>query len=86
MERITIKEMDGTMEEVDLLNAFEIEKLKKNFVILSKGESAGEGLSKIYISEVVEDKDEPGVYKMMGIKDEKVWDEVKLALKEIVNN
>lgn len=86
MEKITIKEMDGTMEEVDLLNAFEIEKINKSFVILSKGESAGEGLSKIYISEVVEDKTDPGVYKMMGIKDDKVWNEVKLALKEIVNN
>ena len=59
MKKISIKNMDGTMEEVDLVNSFKINKINKQFVILSKGESAGEGMSKIYISEFVET--EPGV-------------------------
>ena len=37
MNRISIKNMDGTMEEVDLINAFKITELNKRFVILSKG-------------------------------------------------
>ena len=49
MNKISIKNMDGTMEEVDLVNAFKINDLNKRFVILSKGETAGEGMSKIYI-------------------------------------
>lgn len=83
MEKITIKNMDGSMEQMDLVNAFGISELDKDFVILSKGESAGEGLSKIYISEVVEE--EPGIFKMLGITDPYIWEKVKLAMKEIVN-
>lgn len=82
MKKITIKNMDGTMEEVDLVNSFGIKEINKDFVILSKGESAGEGLSKVYVSEVVEES--PGVFKLKGIADETIWDRVKQAMKEIV--
>ena len=54
MNKISIKNMDGTMEQVDLVNAFKIKNLDKKFVILSKGEVAAEGVSKIYISEYVD--------------------------------
>ena len=54
MKKISIKNVNGTVEQVDLINAFKIKEIGKEFVILSKGESAGEGMSKIYISEVVE--------------------------------
>ena len=82
MKKITIKNMDGTMEEVDLVNSFGIEDINKNFIILSKGETAGEGMSKVYVSEVIEET--PGVYKLVGIADETIWDKVKQAMKEIV--
>ncbi len=82
MKKITIKNMDGTMEEVDLVNSFGIEDINKNFIILSKGETAGEGMSKVYVSEVIEET--PGVYKLIGITDETIWDKVKQAMKEIV--
>lgn len=82
MNRISVKNMDGTMEEVDLVNAFKIKDIDKNFVILSKGETAGQGVSKIYISEFVES--EPGVYSLIGIKDDQVWQKVKEAMKKIV--
>lgn len=84
MNRISIKNMDGTMEEVDLINAFKIKEIDKRFVILSKGESAGEGMSKIYISEFVEN--EPGVYSLIGIKDDQIWQRVKEAMKQIVES
>ncbi len=74
--------MDGTMEEASVVNIFKIGNINKNFVILSKGESAGEGMSKIYISEFVEN--EPGVYSLIGIKDDQIWQSVKEAMKEIV--
>ena len=82
MKRISIKNMDGTMEEADVVNAFKIGEINKNFVILSKGESAGEGMSKIYISEYVETA--PGVYSLVGIKDDNIWEMVKKAMKQIV--
>ena len=41
-------------------------------------------MSKIYISEFVER--EPGVYSLVGIKDEQTWQSVKLAMKQIVES
>ena len=82
MKKITIQNMDGTMEEVDLVNSFDVKDLNRNFVILSKGEKIKEGMSKVYISEVIEET--PGVYKLVGINDESIWDKVKQAMKEIV--
>lgn len=84
MDKISIKNMDGTMEEVDLVNAFKISELNKSFVILSKGESVGDGMSKIYISEFVENT--PGVYSLVGIKDDTIWQKVKEAMKQIVES
>ena len=82
MKKISVKNMDGTLEQVDLVNAFKIKDLNKCFVILSKGEQVSEGMSKIYISEYVEK--EPGVYSLIGIKDDELWTKVKQALKQIV--
>ena len=82
MRKITVKNMDGSMEEVDLVKAFGIVDINKDFVILSKNESNGEGLSKVYVSEVVETS--PGVYDLIGISDDALWDKVKKAMKEIV--
>lgn len=82
MKKITVQNMDGTMEEVDLVNSFNVKDINRNFVIMSKGESLNDTMSKVYISEVVEET--PGVYKLVGITDEGVWDKVKQAMKEIV--
>ena len=84
MKKISIKNLDGTMEEVDLINAFKIEDINKRFVILSKGEVVSDGMSKIYVSEFVET--EPGIYSLIGIKDDETWDKVKAAMKEIVES
>ena len=83
MEKITIYQTNKTPEEVDLLNAFKINKLNKNFVILSKGEDAGNNLSKIYVSEIIEE--DPTSYKLIGLTDKNIWNEVKAAMKEIVD-
>lgn len=82
MEKISVQNMDGTMEEVDLVNSFKINSINKSFIILSKGESAGEGMSKVYVSEVIEKS--PGVYKLIGIEDDEIWQKVKEAMKAIV--
>ena len=82
MKKISVKNVDGTLEEVDLINAFKINDINKRFVILSKGEKVSEGMSKIYISEFVEN--EPGVFSLIGITDDDVWAKVKQAMKEIV--
>ena len=82
MKKISVKNLDGTVEEVDLINAFKIDDINKKFVILSKGEIVSDGMSKIYISEFVEN--EPGVYSLVGIQDDDIWSKVKQAMKQIV--
>ena len=82
MKKISIKNADGTLEQVDLVNAFKIKDINKRFVILSKGEIVSEGMSKIYVSEFVEEQ--PGVYSLIGIQDDEVWTKVKQAMKQIV--
>lgn len=82
MKKITIKNMDGTMEEVDLVKSFGIVDIDRDFAILSKNETNADGLTKVYISEVIEKS--PGVYELVGIEDETVWGKVKQAMKEIV--
>lgn len=79
---INIEQKNGNVEQVDLLNLFEIPSTGKTFMILSKDESAGENLEKIYISEVEEK--ENGVYSMLGINSNEDWELVKKAMKEIV--
>ena len=83
MEKITIYQINKKPEEVDLLNAFKIIKSQRGFVILSKGEDAGNNLSKIYVSEIIEE--DPTSYKLIGITDKNIWNEVKAAMKEIVD-
>ena len=83
MEKITIYQINKKPEEVDLLNAFKIIKSQRGFVILSKGEDAGENLSKIYASEIIEE--DPTSYKLIGLTDKNTWNEVKAAMKEIVD-
>ena len=82
MKKISIKNADGTLEQVDLVNAFKIKDINKRFVILSKGEIVSEGMSKIYVSEFVEEQ--PGIYSLIGIQDDEVWTKVKQAMKQIV--
>jgi len=82
MRKISIKNVDGTLEQVDLVNAFKINDINKRFIILSKGEIVSEGMSKIYVSEFVEEQ--PGVYSLIGIQDDEVWTRVKQAMKQIV--
>lgn len=82
MRKISIKNVDGTLEQVDLVNAFKINDINKRFIILSKGEVVSEGMSKIYVSEFVEEQ--PGVYSLIGIQDDEVWTRVKQAMKQIV--
>ena len=82
MKKISVKNLDGTVEEVDLINAFKIDDINKKFVILSKGAVVSDGMSKIYISEFVEN--EPGIYSLVGIQDDDIWSKVKQAMKQIV--
>ncbi len=82
MKTITVKNLDGTNENVEIVYYFDIKDLNKTFAIISKNEKLKEGMSKVYISEVTEDT--PGLFKLVAITDESVWDNVKAAMKSII--
>lgn len=82
MKTITIKNLDGTNENVEIVYYFDIKDLNKTFAIISKNEKLKEGMSKVYISEVTEET--PGLFKFVAITDESVWDNVKAAMKSII--
>ncbi len=84
MKKIAVKNANGNIEEVDLIKAFEIVDISKKFVILSKNEMNNEGLCKVYVSEVLETS--PGIYELIGILDDALWDRVKKAMKEMVES
>lgn len=82
MKTITVKNLDGTNENVEIVYYFDIKALNKTFAIISKNEKLKEGMSKVYISEVTEET--PGLFKLVAITDESVWDNVKAAMKSII--
>ena len=82
MKTITVKNLDGTNENVEIVYYFDIKDLNKTFAIISKNERLKEGMSKVYISEVTEET--PGLFKFVAITDESVWDNVKVAMKSII--
>ena len=82
MKKISVKNSDNTVEQVDLVNAFRVNDLEKRFAILSKGESVSEGMGKLYISEYIEDQ--PGVFSLIGINNDEDWLKVKQAMKVVI--
>ena len=80
MKSITIQSIKG-MEEVGLVKAFAINEINRKFAILTRKESLGDSMSKVYISEVLET---PEGIKLVGITDESLWDKVKSSMKDIV--
>ena len=82
MKTITVKNLDGTNENVEIVYYFDIKDLNRTFAIISKNEKLKEGMSKVYISEVTEET--PGLFKFVAITDESVWDNVKVAMKSII--
>lgn len=84
MVEITVKGMNGTLEQIKLINAFKINSINKSFVIGYKGEEAGNNLGKIYVSEIVETGNND--YSLIGMSDDNVWkNNVVPAMKEIID-
>lgn len=85
MYKLQVKNIDGTIDDFDLINAFKVIETGNRIALLSKGEYAGtEMLSKIYVTEFEEMN--PGIYSLIGIKDEKVWGAATNAMKLIVQS
>ena len=71
---------DGTVEQVEVILAFEFKDTKKEYVIYTKNEKDENDNVTVYVSNVDRSSGEP---KLMGIDDEEEWNRVKDVLREL---
>jgi len=71
---------DGSIEEVEVILAFEFKDTKKEYVIYTKNEKDENDNITIYVSNVDRTSGEP---KLLGIDDEDEWNRIKDVLREL---
>ena len=71
---------DGSVEEVEVIIAFEFKDTKKEYVVYTKNERDENDNVTVYVSSV--DRSE-GEAKLVGIDDEEEWNKVKDVLREL---
>ena len=77
---MSIVSEDGTVEEVEVILAFEFKDNKKEYVIYTKNEKDENDNVTVYGSNVDRSSGEP---KLMGIDDEEEWNRIKDVLREL---
>lgn len=71
---------DGSVEEVEVIIAFEFKDNKKEYVVYTKNEKDENGNITVYVSHVDRESGEP---KLFGIEDESEWGRIKDVLREL---
>ena len=71
---------DGSIEEVEVILAFEFKDTKKEYVIYTKNERDENDNITVYVSHVDRSS---GEAKSMGVDDEEEWNRVKDVLREL---
>lgn len=71
---------DGSVEEVEVILAFEFKDNKKEYVVYTKNERDENENVTVYVSNVDRSSGEP---KLLGVEDEEEWTRVKDVLREL---
>ena len=71
---------DGSVEEVEVILAFEFKDTKKEYVIYTKNEKDDNDNITVYVSHVDRSTGEP---KLLGVEDEEEWSRIKDVLREL---
>ena len=71
---------DGSVEEVEVILAFEFKDTQKEYVIYTKNERDENDNVTVYVSNVDRSSGEP---KLLGVEDEEEWNRVKDVLREL---
>ena len=77
---MTIIAEDGSVEEVEVILAFEFKDNKKEYVIYTKNERDENDNVTVYVSHVDRTSGEP---KLLGVDDEEEWNRIKDILREL---
>ncbi len=71
---------DGSVEEVEVILAFEFKDTKKEYVIYTKNERDENDNITVYVSHVDRSSGEP---QLLGVEDEEEWNRIKDVLREL---
>ena len=71
---------DGSIDEVEVVIAFEFKDTKKEYIVYTKNEKDDNGNVTVYVSNVDRNGDTPKLY---GIDDEDEWNRVKDVLRKL---
>ena len=71
---------DGSVEEVEVILAFEFKNTKKEYVIYTKNERDENDNITVYVSHVDRSSGEP---QLLGVEDEEEWNRIKDVLREL---
>ncbi|MCI9083429.1 MAG: TIR domain-containing protein [Lachnospiraceae bacterium] len=82
-KKMSIIGENGSLEQVEVVIAFEFKDTKKEYVVYTKNEKDLEDNVTVYVSNVDRTTGEP---KLMGVEDEKEWDRVKDVLRELATD
>ena len=79
-KKMSIIAEDGSVEEVEVIFAFEFKDTKKEYVVYTKNERDENDNITVYVSNVDRSSGEP---KLLGVEDEEEWNRVKDVLREL---
>lgn len=74
---------DGSIEEVEVIVAFEFKDNKKEYVVYTKNEKDENGNITVYVSNVNRETGEP---RLLGVDDENEWNRIKDVLRELAKD
>lgn len=77
---MSIVAKDGSVDEVEVILAFEFKDNKKEYVIYTKNEKDSNGNVTVYVSNVDRSSGEP---RLRGVDDENEWNRIKDVLREL---
>ncbi len=77
---MSIVQEDGSIDEVEVVIAFEFKDTKREYVVYTKNETDENGNVTVYVSYVDRSGDGP---RLLGIEDEEEWNRVKDVLRKL---
>ena len=77
---MSIVSNDGSIEEVEVILAFEFKDTNKEYVVYTKTEKDENGNITVYVSNIDRSEEEP---KLLGVENETEWNKIKDVLREL---
>ena len=77
---MSIVQEDGSIDEVEVVIAFEFKDTKKEYVVYTKNEKDANGNVTVYVSRIVKNGETP---QLFGVDDEIEWNRVKDVLRKL---